>query len=209
MNKRKIIGLVLWGIAILAVIGNENTSEAMIPAIIFFVIGLNLIVKKAKSKEEKQQSKENAKKIMEDKLNTFNAIHEAGLPIANGTDCIVKYNADSFIFTGSGNTFNLNINKITDICIKTDKEIQKQYVSSIGGAVAGGMVFGPLGAIVGGRAKKKNIKTINRYLIFTYLKEGNIDYISFDVTNNWTKADNIVNKVKKNNVLAKTKAVEL
>lgn len=208
MDKRKIIGLVLWGIAILAVIGTENRIEALTPAIIFFIIGLILIVKKSKSKE-KQQNKENAKKLMEDKLKKFNAIHEAGLPVSNGTDCMVTYNEDSFIFTGAGNTFNLAFNKITDICIKTDTEIQKQYVSSIGGAVAGEVVFGPLGAIVGGRAKEKKIKTTNRYLIFTYLKDENIDYISFNITKNWAKIDTIINKFKKNNILAEAKVVEL
>lgn len=209
MNKRKIIGLVLWGIAILAVIGTENKMEVVTPAIIFFIIGLILIVKKPKSKEEKQRSKANAKKIMEDNINKFNAIHEAGLPIANGAACVISQNEDSFIFTGAGNTFNLVSNKITDICIKTDTEIQKQYVSSIGGAVAGGVVFGPLGAIVGGRAKKKKMKNTSKYLIFTYLKAENINYISFDVTKNWIKANNIVNKFKKSNKKAEIKTVEL
>lgn len=46
------------------------------------------------------------------------------------------------------------------MCIKTDKEIQQQYVSSVGGAVGGAVLFGPLGAITGGRAKKKTVKEV-------------------------------------------------
>lgn len=210
MEKRKIIGLILCGVSILVLAaGGGNISEALPPSIIFFIIGLVLIIRKPKTKEEKQQSKENAKKMMATVIDKFNAEHEAGLPIANGVDCVVLYGDDKFTFTGGGNTFNLAFNKITDVCIKTDTEIQKQYVSSIGGAVAGGVVFGPLGAIVGGRAKQKKAKTTSRYLIFTYLKDEEIDYISFDVTKNWAKADSIVNKFKKNNILAKPKAVEL
>ena len=35
----------------------------------------------------------------------------------------------------------------------TNEQISKQAVSSAGGAVAGAVLFGPLGAIIGGRAK--------------------------------------------------------
>ncbi|MEH2944892.1 hypothetical protein VSQ32_19130 [Lachnospiraceae bacterium KK002] len=56
--------------------------------------------------------------------------------------------------------FELEKSKITDMCIKTDKEIQQQYVSSVGGAVGGAVLFGPLGAITGGRAKKKTVKEV-------------------------------------------------
>lgn len=45
-----------------------------------------------------------------------------------------------------------------------------------------------LGAIVGVRAKEKKSTTVKEYLIFTYLKEDKVDYISFDVTTSWFKA---------------------
>ena len=48
---------------------------------------------------------------------------------------------DRYIFTSGTMNFELEKSKITDMCIKTDKEIQQQYVS-VGGAV----LFGPLGA---------------------------------------------------------------
>lgn len=71
--------------------------------------------------------------------------------------------------------------KLTDISVKTDTEIQKQYVSSVGGAIAGGMVFGPLGAIVGGRAKQKKTAESTYYLIFTYNSNNQICYASFEI----------------------------
>ena len=75
----------------------------------------------------------------------------------------------------------MNRSKITDISVKTDVEIQKQYVSSAGGAIAGGMVFGPLGAIVGGRVKEKKTREFTYYLIFTYRSDAEISYISFEI----------------------------
>lgn len=41
-----------------------------------------------------------------------------------------------FCFEGSGIRYELSKDKITDIAVKTDVEIQKQYVSSAGGALA-------------------------------------------------------------------------
>ena len=49
-----------------------------------------------------------------------------------------------------------------------DVSIQQQYVSSIGSAVLGGALFGVAGAAVGGRAKKKEIKSVDTWLIVTY-----------------------------------------
>lgn len=107
----------------------------------------------------------------------------AGLPIPEGLICTIETYSDKYIFLTNNSKYELLKSKLTNVCIKTDTEISKQYVSSIGGAVAGAVVFGPLGAIVGGRAKAKKDKTIHRYLIFTYLKNDATEYISFDVTN--------------------------
>lgn len=88
---------------------------------------------------------------------------------------------DEFQISGGGNNFVLQKDKISEISVMTDTEIQKQYVSSIGGAVAGGVVFGPLGAIVGGRAKEKKTKTKTYYLIFTYVSDNEVRYMSFEI----------------------------
>ena len=79
------------------------------------------------------------------------------------------------------------------MCIKTDTEIQNQAVSSVGGAIAGGVMFGTLGAIIGGRAKTKKVKTITQYLIITYIGElGELKYIGFDIKNNSQSASKLV-----------------
>ena len=58
-----------------------------------------------------------------------------------------------------------------------------------------GMLFGPLGAIVAGRTKVKKNREGTNYLIFTYLADEGISYISFELTgqaqqkkiNDWKK----------------------
>lgn len=111
------------------------------------------------------------------------AKHMAGLPINEGADTFLYRCNDKVIFERNETTYELELVRIKDITIKTDVEIQKSYVSSVGGAVGGYVVFGPLGAMIGGRAKEKKSQVIEKYLIFAFEKEGKIEYISFEVTN--------------------------
>lgn len=200
MSIQRIIGFILWGMAALVILveRNNNLSEVLPPAIVFLIIGLILILKKPKTKEDKQKIKENKLALKNYNETHITTKHQSGLPLAIGTICDVGFNDDNFSFYGGGNNFNLSINKITDICLKTDAEIHKQYVSSIGGAVAGAAVFGPLGAIVGGRAKEKKSTTITTYLIITYLKEGQIDYISFELVDGSNLAQKWINNFNQN-----------
>ena len=46
------------------------------------------------------------------------------------------------------------------------------------------MLFGPIGAMIGGRTKEKTSRTIHSYLIFTYTNNNEIKYIAFDCTGN-------------------------
>ncbi|MFJ8064910.1 hypothetical protein ACIQYS_09775 [Psychrobacillus sp. NPDC096426] len=110
--------------------------------------------------------------------------HMTGLPIAEGAEVYVYRCENKVVFERNQDTFELDAINIKDILIKTDVEIQKNYVSSVGGAVGGYVLFGPLGAMVGGRAKEKKSTTVEKYLIFDYInKEGKQDFISFEVTN--------------------------
>lgn len=188
------------------------TFIGVVIGIIFILIGI-LLMKKTKNEKVKVEERYNKQLEINKELSLkpgtkqrvqllgaefcINAKHMAGLSVAEGADMYLYLNKDKIIFERNETMYNLEFKKITDITIKTDVEIQKAYVSSIGGAVAGGMLFGPLGAIIGGRAKEKNNSTINKYLIFTYEKEGNVDFISFDVTYS-TNADRFVKFFEKN-----------
>lgn len=222
MNNYQKVGI---GFFIFAVFGfivtvKESFIVALIGGIIFCLPGFYFFRKTDKKLENKKEIKK-AKQIEKNKIykaeqekkeyeqTHIKGIHEAGLPLANGIECLIGYEEGKFNFKGSGNSFDLSFEKITDICIKTDTEIQKQYISSIGGAIAGGVVFGALGAIVGGRAKEKKSTTVREYLIFTYLKENEVNYISFDVTDNWFKAQKLIDMFNENNKIVQLETIEL
>ena len=148
----------------------------------FVVFCISMAVKTSKIQKS-------AKKKFADKKKEIGFLEKAylncmtGLPIPEGAECMVYMCPDKYVFERNESTYNLPINKITDISIKTDVEIQNAYTSSIGGAVGGALLFGGLGAIIGGRTKKKTDKIVHSYLIFAYKKDDNIDFISFDCTN--------------------------
>ncbi len=167
--------------------GNEVTSEISLPILFSFLIlsfCVFMLVKTITIKKEK-------KKVLAEKKQGLNFMkhivvqHIAGLSIPESATCAVYLCNDRIVIERNETTFNLPMTKISDIVIKTETEIQKSYTSSVGGAVGGALLFGPLGAIVGGRSKKKTDKIIHQYLIIAYDKENVIDYISFDCTNQY------------------------
>ncbi len=127
-------------------------------------------------------------------ITIYTAFHHVnGLPIAENLLCEVFSYPDRLEFKAGTTNIKLSRDKITDMCIKTDTEIQNQAVSSIGGAVAGAAMFGALGAIIGGRAKTKKVKTVIQYLIITYTdNKGELAYIGFDIKNNPPSAAKLV-----------------
>jgi hypothetical protein len=120
--------------------------------------------------------------------------HTAGLPVAENTICQVYSYPDRIEINANGTQFNLSKDRITDIATATDVEIQKQYVSSAAGAVGGALLFGAVGALIGGRVKEKRIETVRSYLIFSYEKDGSISHIAFDATGAFFAANKFVNE---------------
>lgn len=124
-----------------------------------------------------------------------------GLDLAAGSICSAVCSPESISFSASGQTFTLSPEKLIDVSVMTPQEIQTQYVSSIGGAIAGGILLGPIGAALGGSAQKKKTKIIRQYLIFAYQADAEVKYIVFDVTSapqNGKKISKIYACLKKN-----------
>ena len=200
--------LIYGFITILSNFNNYTTADFIVLAIVlFFVIILELFLiimfrksfnkeaedasKQLKIDREKERFEKESKtlgsKARQQLLGADTCIkvkHMAGLPVAEGADVYIYRCTNKVIFERNQDTIELNVTKMRDILIKTDVEIQKSYSSSIGGAVGGYVLFGPLGAMIGGRSKEKKSTVVEKYLIFAYTnKEGNQDYISFEVTN--------------------------
>lgn len=151
----------------------------IIPVILMFIILLFFIIfcfRKAISLM-KAQKRVNPK--VKTVLGMYN--HVLGLNLVENAKCKLFIHDDKIVIESSGVKFNLLKDKILDVSIKTETEIQKQYVSSAGGAIAGNALLGPVGAMIGGRIKEKTSKTSTSYLIYTYEKDNNIDYIVFDI----------------------------
>ena len=158
---------------LLALVGIIMTEIAM--TIVFTVMGITSIFFGAMLNRRKVQKRGFLVKV---KLR-----HLMGLPFAEGAKCVLYLTDVGYEFERNNQKIKLNMNRVQDVSIKTDKEIQSSYVSSAGGAIGGAMLFGPLGAIIGGRAKKKTSAKITKCLIILANTEDGLKCISFDCTN--------------------------
>lgn len=133
----------------------------------------------------KQVYKKKKRKALQKKLGAIDSAtftHIAGLPFAEqgagmATCCWTTRNTFS---SAQARWCNLPFAKVQDVACKTKKEIQNNYVSSIGGAIGGAYLFGPIGAMIGGRTKKiTNVKT-EKFFMVAYEKDGETAYVAFD-----------------------------
>lgn len=150
--------------------------------------------KSKKKKKDFKNTLKNKKATIYVKLPLVN-----GLSIPENALCNIYSCEDFYEFEANGASFKLNKEKILDVSLKDEVEIQKQKVSSIGGAIVGEKLFGDLGAIIGGRAKTHTIKTKYYYLIFTYIKDENPAFIVFDATGYPDASYKFVSEFKKQN----------
>lgn len=191
---------------------NTSSANSLLPTII--VVGILILiiafcVKMIKvTSKAKKERKEKMKTLKNSGLLQYTAFsHVNGLPIPENTFVEVFSYPDRLEFKAGTTNINLQRDKISDMCIKTDTEIQNQAVSSAGGAVAGALMFGALGAAIGGRTKTKKVKTVTSYLIITYTNnQGELSFIGFDIKNNPPAAAKLVKEFRERNT---TSGVEI
>lgn len=147
-------------------------------------LGIKANLKEAKKKQNKRE--------LSGRLQLIGGLSD----LPQGSMCKVFYNQGRIRFIVSGQEFTLEANKMIDVSVMTPTEIQKQYVSSVGGAVAGAILLGPIGAIIGGSASKKTIRKTSRYLVISYRSDGEIKYIVFDVSTEMLLGNSIKNTYK-------------
>lgn len=111
----------------------------------------------------------------------LHAKHISGLPIAEGVPIKITANKERLLFVHNSQEISLTAEKIIDISIKTDTEIQSSYVSSIGNALLGARLFGTAGAIIGGQAREKRTTIDTHYLVVAYIKNSEQVYLSFQI----------------------------
>ena len=180
---RKVFGWICIVFAVGGAAGASTSTEgvatSLIMAAVFLIVGLVLLLKKGKSKEAKTEARQRKAEAKEFREKAFSGSHATGLPLAQDVPCVLSFQPDWISINSGGNAFRIAYSKITDMQVVTDVEIQKQYVSSIGGAIGGAVLFGTLGAIVGGRAKERTTKNTEYYFVITYKKDGSLEAASF------------------------------
>lgn len=170
---------------------SDETFPYAIALILLAIFIIVMLVKTSKAKKNKKQALNRLKS--QGLIQELVAKHTYGLPVAEGLLCTIQAYRDHIDFYSGNVHISLSNEKIIDVCTKSETEIQQQYVSSVGGAVGGAVLFGPLGAMIGGRAKKKTAISTTSYLIITYMNtENNIAYIGFDVSNCDVQAKKLV-----------------
>lgn len=120
--------------------------------------------------------KKRAKKALNKRMREVGAVggayleHIAGLPISEGKVCACFLMPNAIMVEVNQSQYYIGSGQLTEVSVKTDVEIKEAYVSSAGGALAGGLMFGALGAAVGGRVKKKTSRTYHRFLMIGYVQ---------------------------------------
>ncbi|MFC6333787.1 hypothetical protein ACFP56_14255 [Paenibacillus septentrionalis] len=153
---------------------------AVVVLIIFFGIRISINAKK------KRQQFYSERGILE----TSSAHHLHGLPIAEKSQCVITLYNDRVSIEGGGTTFNILLSQLLAVEIKTDIEIAHQVHSSAAKGIAGGLLFGSVGAVVGSRATSKKVRTVENYLILNFKNSsGEIAAIVFqdDISNGHTR----------------------
>lgn len=129
----------------------------LILAVVWFVLG----------RERREAKKLGAK------LHTA-AMHLYGVPGLGQKEIVKLFFADDrLIIRAKKRTFELNYEKLTAIKAAKETDLVKADKSVLGRAAVGGLVLGPLGAIVGGMSAvggKKNVR--GELLILNYLPDG-------------------------------------
>lgn len=122
-----------------------------------------------------------------------------GLPVPALTTVIAKLQPEGFnlkALTGTQKEnwpeYNLSLNKVQDVQLMNEREIQQVIQQSVPGMILGAAAFGALGAMVGGRVKTKEKVKITTLLVIDYESNGP-KQIVLNVSDNIKDSEQVVN----------------
>lgn len=121
-----------------------------------------------------------------------------GLPIPQSSDVSIKMTPGALTITGSGQEFEIDASKLTLVDLKSDVEMEKIIQQSAPGMIIGAVTFGVIGAMIGGRVKTKEKRTVNHFLIINY-QSDELKTIVIDATKDWYNAAALVDYFRKLN----------
>lgn len=173
----------------------ESSWIGLVLAVVLFFVGY---VIKGKSRAQIRAQVERESLREQGVIATSKLHHIEGLPLGESTQCHVSVTPTSLIIDGGGTKFTVNISQIRAAEVKTDVEIANIVHSSAAKGIAGGLLFGPIGLVVGSRATNKVKKTFNYYLIINFVNSnGELSAMMFDGGNIPLQAQRISNSLGK------------
>lgn len=191
--KRIVAGIlfVVCLVAILIIVTvPEKATENIAPAVVSLIVGVFLWISSNKKPKEKKEKKENNPKPIQ-------VLHVEGLPLAEKTLCSLSLVDNTLVISGGGSEFVLNTSQIGAAEVKTDVEIAHIVTSSAAKGIAGGLLFGPIGLVVGSRAKSKEKRTATPYLILNYTNsEGVLSSMLFEASLNMWGLNKFLNNLR-------------
>jgi len=163
----------------------ESTAHFYFFGFAAFIIIIAIITSWHKNKW-KREAKEIA--IQNNAILFERFIHKEGLPIAKGMMAVIYYCPDKIEIRSCGITFVFEIDRLTDVSVKTETYTQTHYVSGGSESVVRPRHGGGYHVSTREREKKIETRKVYSYLIFTYTKDNSVKYIEFDVTDKYFKA---------------------
>ena len=132
------------------------------------------------------------------------ALHLSGLPLPGSMYCRIIFEEDGLTIMTEDEyrkQFSLAYNKIVDFQRSFKKNEENTMVSNPGGAIAGALLMGAPGAMLGGRAKKKKVITVEHFLVITYKRDNALENLHFQLREEmWEtvviKAEKLINKYR-------------
>lgn len=195
----------------MAGISEKETSMSVFGFIVassFFALSVYLVKKSPKLNKKASTASTNGKATPQIKHYSVKGKfpHFFGLPLVEGSRCTLCLDDGNVTITGQGVNFVIDKDKILDISVQHNVDKHYQAVSSAGGAIAGALAFGAVGAAIGGRSRVKSFNTVSSALVITYDKENSVQCIAFKYK---SKADVFARTFKKQNKSIVSKTVEL
>lgn len=180
--------------------------------IIVFVIYYNQ--PESKKEREKKRLAESAER---EKINgykqkykckrTCHFEHLYGLNIPNGATCDV-WICSKRLVAYYGAPITLLYTKMIKAEVIDQTQFKKHYIDNATGAIAGGIAFGAVGALLGGGTKTVTEMDKKYILAITYKNENEVRYILFDVTYNKSLAKEFAKEIN-HRISKNAKEIEL